>query len=316
MALAKTPKKNTSKSPVYTQPAGKPGQTSEYAPPVYSPAAGIEALEALESELVNIPDADLGNLRVDVEAATYAALGVAGFVAAPEVNARFAKLPKDEFDMTSVTGLEGACFATLYALFEARSAGALESEARIAPEIVAEATEIESRMQALCEYHFADDTEIRPELDRLRPGVGHRDLANDLLGYARIYDLRASAVKADSKYYRAADAGRARELAGIFIQALSAASTPRARAAYTKYARAWTVLSRRYEEVRAAGLWLFRADATREDRFPSLFAAGRSAGRPKKNSGAGTNGEVPDINPTPASNPATPSPSPDNHSPG
>ena len=212
--------------------------------------------------------------------------------------------------MACVTGLESACFATLYALAEARAAGALESEALIAPEVAAEAAELEARMQALCEYHFGDDPEIRPELDRLRPGVGHRDLANDLLGYARIYELRAAVVKADSKYHRATDAARARELAGLFIQALSAASTPRARAAFAAYARAWTVLSRRYEEVRAAGLWLFRADATREDRFPSLFVAGRpSVGRPKK---APVNGSVPGGEPesdaTPAAEPVVSQP--------
>ena len=307
MATTKTSKKNAPKSPTNLPPSATPGsgQPFPYAPPVYSPAAGKEALEALGPDLAAIPDAEIGNLRMDVEAATYAALGVAGFVGAPEVKARFAGLPEGDFDMACVTGLESACFATLYALAEARAAGALESEALIAPEVAAEAAELEARMQALCEYHLTDDPEIRAELDRLRPGVGHRDLANDLLGYARIYELRAAVVKADAKYHRATDAARARELAGLFIQALSAASTPRARAAFAAYARAWTVLSRRYEEVRAAGLWLFRADATREDRFPSLFVAGRpSVGRPKK---APVNGSVPDGEPetdtTPAAEP-------------
>ncbi|WP_437896447.1 hypothetical protein [Sorangium sp. So ce124] len=69
--------------------------------------------------------------------------------------------------------------------------------------------EIEGRMQALFEYHLSDDPVIKPELDRLRPGTGHRDLANDLLGYARIYELRADVVKDDRKLYRAGDAARA-----------------------------------------------------------------------------------------------------------
>lgn len=308
MATTKTSKKSTPKSPTSPQPLTKPapGQPFPYAPPVYSPEAGKAALEALGPDLAAIADADLGNLRVDVEAATYAALGVAGFVGAPDVQARFARLPEEEFDMTCVTGLESACFASLFALAEARAAGALESEARIAPEIAAEAAEVEARMQALCEYHFADDPEIRPELDRLRPGSGHRDMANDLLGYARIYELRAATVKADTKYYREGDAARARELAGLYIQALSAASTPRARAAFAAYARAWTVLSRRYDEVRAAGLWLFRAEAAREERFPSLFVAGRpSVGRPKKapGTGAAPNGEPETLDTTPPAEP-------------
>ena len=303
MATTKTSKNNAPKPATSPQPLTRPAPGEPYAPPVYNPVAGKAALAALGPELATIADAQLGNLRVDVEAATYAALGVAGFVGAPEVKARFARLPAEEFDMACVTGLESACFATLFALAEARAAGALESDALIAPELAAEAAEVEARMQALCEYHFADDPEIRPELDRLRPGVGHRDTANDLLGYARIYELRAAVVKSDTKYYRAGDAARARELAGLYIQALSAASTPRARAAFAAYARAWTVLSRRYEEVRAAGLWLFRADAAREERFPSLFVAGRpGGGRPKRapGTGAAPNGEPETVEAPPA----------------
>lgn len=306
MATTKTSKKSTPKPVTSPPPLTRPAPGEPYPPPVYSPAAGKAALTALGPELAAIADTDLGNLRVDVEAATYAALGVAGFVGAPDVQARFARLPEEEFDMTCVTGLESACFATLFALAEARAAGALESEALVAPEVAAEAAEVEARMQALCEYHFADDPEIRPELDRLRPGVGHRDKANDLLGYARIYELRAAIVKTDPKYYQATDAARARELAGLYIQALSAASTPRARAAFATYARAWTVLSRRYEEVRAAGLWLFRADAAQEERFPSLFVAGRpGGGRPKKAPGTGTapNGEPETVDTTPEPEP-------------
>lgn len=30
-------------------------------------------------------------------------------------------------------------------------------------------------MQRLCEYHFSDDPEIAPSLERLRPGSGLRD---------------------------------------------------------------------------------------------------------------------------------------------
>lgn len=287
MANTKTSKKKASTHPSTAQPTAKqasPGQPSPaYAPPVYGPEAGKESLDSLGDELARIGSSEIANLRADTEAATYAALGVAGFVAAPEVNARFARLPEEELDMTVVNGLASACFATLYALAEARAAGALESEAKVAPEVAAEAAEVEGRMQALCEYYFSDDREIGPELDRLRPGVGHRDLANDLLGYARICSLRPDVVKADQKHYRATDVGRARALAGILIQALSAAMTPRARVAYDNYTRAWTLLCRRYDEVRAAGLWLFRADPARDERFPSLFAMGRlNSGRPRK----------------------------------
>ncbi|WP_437643827.1 hypothetical protein [Sorangium sp. So ce362] len=269
-----------------------------YAPPIYDPAAGKKAIAALAPELERLAEAELVTVRMDVEAATYAALGVVGFVSSPDVRARFARLPREEFDITQVDELELACFAALHALAEARAAGALTTDARLPAELVTEAMEVEGRMQALCEYHLSDDPAIKPELDRLRPGTGHRDLANDLLGYVRIYELRADVVKADRKLYRAGDAARARDLAGVMIQGLSTAMTPKAREAFDLYVRVWTLLCRRYDEVRAAGLWLWRKNARVQARFPSLFAVGRPNGgrsrkeapKPGEGDGAGEGG--------------------------
>ncbi|WP_437949720.1 hypothetical protein WME98_02025 [Sorangium sp. So ce296] len=263
-----------------------------YAPPIYTPLAGKKALEALAPALDGLAEAELVTVRMDVEAATYAALGVVGFVSSPDVRARFARLPREEFDLSHLDELELACFAALHALAEARAAGALATDARLPIALVTEAMEVEARMQALCEYQLGDDPAIKPELDRLRPGTGHRDLANDLLGYARIYELCADVVKADSKLYRAGDAARARELAGAMIQKLSTALTPKAREAYDRYVRVWTLLCQRYDEVRAAGLWLWRKNARAQERFPSLFAAGRpNVGRSRKEAPRGGEGD-------------------------
>jgi hypothetical protein len=271
-----------SKNAAKPAPAAAPPVT-HYAPPTYHPDAGKKALLALTADLDALPPTDFVTLKIDVEAATYAALGVAGFIADPAVHARFARLPHEEIDMAHVDGLKTACFATLYALGEARAAGALETSVKVSPATQAEAAEVEKRMQAVCEYLLSDDPKMSPELDRLRPGSGPRDLANDLLGYARIYDLRPDVVKTDPKNYRPGDAAKARELAGTIIQALSAAMTPKARVAYDRYVRSWTRLNRCYNEVRPTGLWLFRNDARKAERFPSLFAAARpNVGRPKK----------------------------------
>ena len=107
-------------------------------------------------------------VKADIEAATYAGLGVVGFVSSAGVRSRFARLPADEFDIGHLDGLKPACFAMLYATAEARAAGVLEVEGRLPVAIAAEAAEVERRMQTLCEYLFGDDPEIRPELDRLR----------------------------------------------------------------------------------------------------------------------------------------------------
>src|SRR4051812_45712574 len=83
---------------------------------VYHPDAGKKAFAALLPALDNIAEADFVTAKVDVEAATFAVLGVVGLVTSPDVRARFARQPREDFDMDNLDGLEPACFATLYAL--------------------------------------------------------------------------------------------------------------------------------------------------------------------------------------------------------
>ena len=76
---------------------------------------------------------------------------------------------------------------------------------------------------------------------------------------------------------------------------------------FDRYVRAWTLLNQRYDEVRAAGLWLHRKDPKRDQRFPSLFSAGRpNVGRPKKDEAAAPAGAaVPPAPPRPPRSPGT-----------
>ncbi|MFO0588421.1 MAG: hypothetical protein U0441_12805 [Polyangiaceae bacterium] len=250
---------------------------------VYHPDEGQSAFTKVTPILLSMTEEELASPQMNIETGVYAALGASAFYKSPTVHARFSRLPKEDFNHAEADGLEQACFAALFAISEARAAGALESDALVDPEIAAEAAEVEERMQTTCEHLLSDDPEIKRQLDRLRPGLGYRDLANDLLGYARIYDQRLDVVKKDPKFYRPGDAARAKELAGKIIQALTEALTPQGRDAYSTCVRAWTLVVRRYEEIRQAGLWLFRKDAQKDQRFPSLYAVGRpGGGRPRK----------------------------------
>lgn len=264
-------------------PSQADSKVVRHKPAKYNQDEGRKALTALGPVLAKIKDSELVTVRVDVETAMLACLGVAGFVQSPEVRARFARLPKEEFDMTALDGLGQACSAAIYALVAAKKSGALESEAKIPVEIANEATEVEARMQAVCEYHLSDDREIKPLLDLLRPGNGHRDLAHDLNGYADIYEARHAVVSADTKHYRPGDSARAKELATILFEAVSESMSRKARDAYDAYVRSWTLAYQRYEAVRSTGLWLFRDDPAKDELFPSLFSVGRpSVGRPRK----------------------------------
>lgn len=264
-----------------TQVSAEPRE--QYSPAVYHQDEGRKALAALRPKLAAIKDGELVNVRVDVDKAMLAGLAVAGFVLAPKVHERFARLPAEEFDMTALDGLAPACCAAIFALVEAKKSGAMESEAKVPDDVAAEAAEIEARMQKVCEYNLSDDPEIRDILDLLRPGSGHRDLGHDLNGYAGVYEARPDVVSGDKKNYRPGDAKRAKELATVLLQGVSSAWSPQTREAYETHVKTWTLAYKRYEEVRAAGLWLFRDDPAKEKLFPSLFTAGRpSVGRPRK----------------------------------
>jgi hypothetical protein len=164
----------------------------------------------------------------------------------------------------------------LFTYAQAEAAGAFATDAKVPAVVISTAVEIEARMQDLCQYKFKRDEQIRPLVDLLRPGTGHRDLAGDLIGYADIYDMRPEEVASDTTNYRPTDAAEARRLAGEIYAHIAASMTPKAREAYTLLLRAWTLLFEVYTEVQRVGLYLLRCDPGRDERFPSLYAVARS----------------------------------------
>jgi hypothetical protein len=118
-------------------------------------------------------------------------------------------------------------------------------------------------------------------LDVLRPGTSYLDRANDLLGYAKVYEAEPGVVSKDTKY-TPTQIAEARRMAGEILAALSAAMTPKAREWYDLLQRAWTLATKMYFEVQEAGTFLLRYDPRREERFPSLCAVARGGGPKKK----------------------------------
>lgn len=249
-----------------------PGQ-----PRNYDPNLGKTALTHFADRMQAIEPQEILSTRVDVEAAAFAALATYVRATAPALRSRFQRQHDiQEFDILHLDDLENLAFAVLYAHSEVGTQRATESGARLPIALVERAIEIEARMQALCEYHFRDDPEIAGELDRLRPGVGHRDLAADLNGYARIYEMRRDVVGHDKKHYRETDIEDARAVAGVIFNLLSTGTPSKARSAQETLARIWTLLVRSYDEVRAVGLHLLRHNTDRHRFFPSLYAASQN----------------------------------------
>ena len=211
---------------------------------------------------------------------------------APGVHDWFASLHKaDLFDIANIDDLRSVASVVIFAHREAASAGAFKPTAKIPTSLDEASAQIEREMQRVCEHNFADDPEIGPMLDALRPGTAYLDRADDLIGYAKIYEAKHAVVSKDTKY-KPAHVADARKLAGEIIAALSNTMSPKAREEYDLLRRAWTLLSKMYVEVQENGLCLLRYDPQREQRFPSVFAVGRpgSGKRPAKKDGGATAG--------------------------
>lgn len=279
-------------------------------PSPYDPVAADAALEQLMPRLRAILPDHVAIPKTDVGSAALGALGVHALLTqVPALKARMEKLHDvGEFDMTTLSDLHSSAITVLCAVSRARAAGAFETDAKVPLRLVAEATEVEGRMQELLEYKFRRDPKIAPLLALLRPGTGHRDTAEDLMGYADLYEQEHAVVSKDTTNYRPTDLADARRLAGEILSYLAASMSPKAREAYDLLCRAWTLLLQVYFEVREVAACLLRYDPRRDEKLPSLHSAGR-AGRPrKKASGQDEASPLSDTLPIPT--PVVPAPSP------
>ncbi len=248
-------------------------------PPKYDPTTGKAAFDGLATRLSAIPADQVIAARADVQGMALVALGVYGFVEqATAVQKQFEALDAAGlFSTSTLQDLEQVALAALYAFTQAEAAGAFATSATVPAALVTQAKQVEARMQKRCEYALETDPEVAPILDMLRPGTGHADLANDLLGYADIYETHhAQIAVAGDPNYVATDMADARSLAGQIMAYMTSAMTPKASQAYDQMQRAWTLLKATYAEVQEAGLWLLRFDPKRHQRFPSLLTAVRA----------------------------------------
>jgi hypothetical protein len=230
--------------------------------------------------------------RVDIDAVGRALLSVAALVELPSLRALYENAAKaGDFLIENLAHLKALSFIVQLAQRKIDGAGAFATTAKIPAELDQASAELEARMQKTAEHYFQEDAEIGPILRRLSPGTGFLDRANDLLGYAQIYESKKAIVSKDPVYYRATDVADAKRLAGQILAALSADMTPAAREWYDVLRRSWTMLRPVYREVQELGLRFLRLDPQRDERFPSLFVMGRSGqGRKKANKGQAPDG--------------------------
>jgi hypothetical protein len=229
-----------------------------------------KAFEILQSRLDQLTE--LRRITVDVERAAALAAAIGRAVREPEMRSLFAQLPAQVFDMRHVDELELAGLATWHAVVELARAQVGASRSRVPPELVQEASALKQRMLTVADYHLGQDPDTAAELADIRQGKGYTDLAADLLRLGRIYEVNEAELVQDRRHYRASDRHDASALAHRIYEYVgqNAGSNAKRWAEYVQ--RAWTFMVVTYDEVCAAGRWMYRHDGG-EDKFPSLFSA-------------------------------------------
>ena len=240
-------------------------------------------VESYRPRLAAIEPARIITPRLDVDAASRALLSVhATATQAPGLHAQLKQLhAAEQLDIANVDDLKDVVFIVMFAYREATEAGAFKTNAKIPEALDTASAKLETEMQSVCEHNLGDHPVHGVLLDVLRPGTSYLDRANDLLGYAKVYEAEPGVVSKDTKY-KPTHVADARRLAGEILAALSAAMTPKAREWYDLLQRAWTLATKMYFEVQEAGMFLLRYDPRREERFPSLYAVARGGGAKKK----------------------------------
>lgn len=223
------------------------------------------------------------NPNTTVDAAIIAALAVGRKANAEPLRARFANLPKKEFDIANLDKLEVYGRACWYALTQGQTASAQSSEAKLPVALFEEATVTRKRMIKTLEYHFEPESKVGKEVTDIRLDAGHRDLARDLGRLAVVYRAEHDELKDDKKHYRASDAVLAAKLSQRILDELGAATSAEQKHWTEMVARTWTLLKTAYDDVASTGAWLLRNEEGGEI-FVSLIAAGR-VGRSKAKKG-------------------------------
>jgi len=258
----------------------------------YDAVKAKSLVDTYRSRLAAIDPQRIITPRLDVDAAARALLAVHATVTqAPGLYAQLQQLDAaKQIDIASVDSLGDLTFVLMFVYREATEAGAFKTSAKIPEALDTSSAALETEMQKVCEHNFSDHPDHGVVLDYLRPGTSYLDRANDLLGYAKIYEAEAGIISKDTKY-KSTHVANAREQAGEILALLSAAMSPKAREWYDLLQRAWTLTTKMYFEVQEAGTFLLRYDPRRGERFPSLYAVARGGGRPKKGKKAGGTAE-------------------------
>jgi hypothetical protein len=233
----------------------------------------LQAFEQTRSERERIPDELIAPpAGTDPGKAATFGLEVGARVADPSWRSKFAKLPLDVFDAKALDLLVPAARAVIYTRARLATSAARASDALVPAPLVEEATALKAFLLKLLDYHVGAIE--ADELAAIRVGTGFEDMALDFDRLSELTSMHQSVLARDP-YYRSTLASEALQIADRIRKALGITASEKNRSPQEDAARAWTLFVQTYEEVAAAGRFLWRKSGG-EEKFPSLFKVGRS----------------------------------------
>lgn len=264
------------------------------------PDTSAAVLQKLEPRLRAIPAERLSAPRPDAKLVALAALGVADRLAAPGVRERFERLPREELKLSDLDELRPAAWALWHARAELDAA--LGAAQPLPQDLVDRGLALKERMLRVLGYYFAE--ELKKPLQQMQRRKGNGELPADLSRLAALYRERRDTLEGDKAHYRKTDADDADGVAADAARLEEAWRAQAGARAGEQVSRAFALLVEIYDEVRAAGLYLFRKDPECAALFPPLSAPPARRGRPPKSvASEAAPGEPP---PAPALDPGAP----------
>jgi hypothetical protein len=239
-------------------------------PRAFDPQAGQAAFNELEATLRAMPADQVGIPNSDVQDSAVAALNLVDVVRDPKRRARLGLLPIELFRPEVVDQLEKASWAAWYLHTQVRTESATASGAKVDAALYEASGQHLTKLLRMLDYHVGSIGDVAAELADIRSGTGYQDRASDLARAADLWQRYRSELEADTRHFDPTDGDQARRYAETIVRALrdSLGSSVAQRADLRN--RAYTLVFRLYNEVRAACLFLFRDDRAQLDLFPAL----------------------------------------------
>ena len=256
---------------------------------------GEASFNKVKGILLAIPAEKLVNVNADIEDAANAALNLVDAMRKDDRLAPFKGISEETLERGLDQKLEDVALASQYITREATKEGAGTSTVKVDVVVVEKATVVRKRMLKVAKHNLDDIPSVAREIADIELGSGYMDLANDLIRLIALYLKYAKELANDRKHYEKDDIKQA-ETCVVAIKSEFRASGSRESTFADLKPRAFTELTRVYNELRSAGRFVHRHRAEILDELPALRAAMGILG--KRKGGGGGGGGDPDPTPT------------------